>query len=1223
MIERLIDLCLRHRGLVVLLVAGLAVLGIWSTQRVTVDAIPDLGEVQVVVRVDYPGQAPQVLEDQVINPLTRGLLAVPKARDVRGFSMFGTGFVYVLFEDGTDLYWARARVQEQLATLTPRLPEQAELQLGPDASGVGWVYQYVLTTGKYSPEYPNGFWYDAEEDHWYTDKEAVPADARQRIERIRVFPAEGDQESCPVSGRPLRAADVDLSELRSLQDWYLRDELTALRGVSEVASAGGMVKEYQVVLDPYKLEAYNLTLGEIERAVSRSNRDVGGGLVEIAEMEYMVRSYGFLGTLRPEQREGVPEDGLSLRRLRTEQVLQDLKAIPLRRDDRGVPLLLEQVADITLTPASRRGIVTWNDQGEAVGGIIVMRHLENARDVIERVERRLGELEAGLPAGVAVETAYDRSDLIDRSLQTLRATLLKEMLAVTLVILLFLWHVRSAVVAAVVLPTAVLLSVAVMHFLGINANIMSLGGIAIAVGVMVDCSIVMVDNAHQRLQEWKEKGGGDEASRVAVLGQSAREVGPALFFSLLVITVSFLPVFLLGEQAGRLFHPLAYTKTFTMAAAAVLAVTLIPVLLVFLVRDDLFPDKWGRGQRWGVRLAAIILPALVLAYVPLGQFASWRWPLVGGWLLAMTLFLLRQEIRPAEKNPLVKGLVWGYRPVFHFALRFRWPLVLGSVALVIYTFTFPLRDLGTEFMPPLEEGDLLYMPTTVEPGLSPLKARELLQHTDKLISNFPEVKTVKGKIGRAETATDPAPLNMIETTIVLHRDKKEWRHVPRERFFTNWPSWARWLPSKVFSESRPITQEELIYGFEWEDGRIIPGLDTAVQIPGLANSWTQPIRTRIDMLSTGIRTPVGIKVMGEDLTTLGKIAAEVEQILMTDAALSPHTASAYAERTTGGKYLDIRPLREEVLGRYGLTVEDVQEMVETAMAGRTITETVEGLERYPVSVRWAREYRDNLPALRDLRVTSPEGRHIPLGEVAEISLREGPPMIKSENARLTAWVYAEVRDLDVGTYVQEAQRAVAENLDLPPGYSLVWSGQFEYLESARENFMVAIPLTLLAIFVLLYLATRSFLRVLLIFSTLTFSVIGAIWFVWLLDYNLSVAVVIGIIALLGLDAETSLIMLLYLDQAYDRHRKEGKLVDTAALRKAIYEGAVMRIRPKTMTVLTTIAGLMPLLFATGAGADTMRRLAAPMIGGLVTSFILELVLYPAIYYLARKRGMPK
>lgn len=1222
MIEKLIDLCLRHRALVMLLVVALAGTGWWAAREITVDAIPDLGDVQVVVRVDFAGQAPQIIEDQVTNPLTRAMLAVPRATDVRGFSMFGTSFVYTLFEDGTDIYWARARVQEQLGVVANRLPEGAEVQLGPDASGVGWVYQYVLTTGLHSPAYPNGFWHDPEDDEWYTRAADLPGrTVRERAVRYRVFPDNGEYVLCPVSGQPLVRPDLDLAELRSLQDWYLRYELNALEGVSEVASVGGFVKEYQVVLDPVQLAAYDLTVDQVVAAVQRSNRDTGGGLVEISEMEYMVRSRGYLGSLSAEERRQVPVDGISLRRLMERRVLDDLRSIPLRTEVGGRPVRLEQVATVTTTGASRRGIVDWNGEGEAVGGIIVMRHLENAREVIERVRNRLVDLEAGLPGGVAVKTAYDRSDLIERSLYTLQLTLLKEMLAVALVVLIFLGHARSALVAVIVLPSAVLASVILMHGLGINANIMSLGGIAIAIGVMVDCSIVMVDNAHRRLREWQNGEADEGLTREEVIASSAREVGPALFFSLLVITISFLPVFLLGEQAGRLFRPLAFTKTFAMASAAVLAVTLIPALIMYLVREDMLDRRLRTSRHWMLTLLVGILPALGLLFVPLGDNEGWRLPLVFGWLLLVGILLTRQKIIPEESNPLVRLLVYLYRPVFRVALRLSWPLIIGAVALVIYTFAGPLRDLGTEFMPPLEEGDLLYMPTTVEPGLSPTKARELLQQTDKLIAAFPEVKTVKGKIGRAETATDPAPLNMIETTIVLHRDTQQWRHVPRPRFFTNWPGWARWLPAKIFAESRPITLEELIYGFEWEDGQYIPGLDTAVQIPGLANSWTQPIRTRIDMLSTGIRTPVGIKVMGDDLETLGQLAQQVEEILKTDSFLAAHTASAYAERTTGGKYLDIVARRDGVLDRHGMTVEDVQMVIETAVGGRPVTTTVEGLERYNVSVRFGREWRDSLPVLAEILVPTPAGDQIPLGELAEIRLSEGPPMIKSENARLTAWVYAEVRDLDVGTYVREAQRAVRDGLDLPPGFSLVWSGQFEYLESARAQLMVAVPLTLLAIFVLLYLATGSFWRVMLIFTTLSFSVIGAIWLVWLLDYNLSLAVMIGIIALLGLDAETSLIMLLYLDQSYEKYRKKGLLRNRDELVRAVYEGAVMRIRPKTMTVLTTIAGLLPLMFATGAGADTMRRLAAPMIGGLVTSFILELILYPAIYYLVRRKGL--
>lgn len=1222
MIERIIEGSIRNRALVLLLAGALAALGIWSMRNLTVDAIPDLSDVQVVVVTEFPGQAPQVVENQVTNPLARSLLAVPSARDVRGYSMFGVSFVYILFEDGTDLYWARARVLEQLGIVSGQLPDAASPSLGPDATGVGWVYQYVLTTGLYSEKFPNGFWHDPVTDTWLTDPEDLPGDRRERerLVRHRVFPTEGSRTTCPVSGEPLREPDIAIHELRALQDWFLRYELTAVEGVSEIATVGGFEKQYQITVDPAALLAYGLTYEDLATAIRAANNETGGRSLEISESLYMVRARGYLGDIDESVLASVPDDGISRMRLRTYQVLADLKAIPLGVGAQGNPIRLGDIARVEIGPDIRQGMVDWNGRGETVGGIVVMRFGGNARDTIERVKDRMNSLEAGLPAGIAIEVGYDRSDLIDRSIATLSDTLIKEMLAVTLVMVLFLLHVRSALVAALVLPSAVLLSLTAMQLLGLNANIMSLGGIAIAIGVMVDCSIIMVENAHKHLEADKAAvaAGAEPRSQVELVSTAAREVGPTLFFSLLVITISFLPIFILGEQSGRLFKPLAYTKTFAMAAASVLAITLTPVLMVYFIKERVLPDRWPGWRRWLTILALAGVPALLVLLLPLEISAGLRYGLALGWAILIGVLLLPQPIPEENRNPITRFLECIYTPVLAIAVRFRIAVILLAAAAVVFTFMGPLRDLGTEFMPPLEEGDLLYMPTTVEPGLSYTKAVELLQQTDKLIAAFPEVAAVKGKIGRAESATDPAPLNMIETTITLHREPKQWRHVPRPRFFTNWPGWARWLPSKFLTESRPITMDELIYGFELPDGRLIPGLDTAVQIPGLANSWTMPIRARIDMLSTGFRTPVGIKLMGPDLGVLARLAQDAEQIIATDPQLGPFTASAYAERTEGGKYLDIVPDRA-ALARNNLSITALHNTIAGAVGGQMLTETIEGLERYSVNLRYPRELRDNLPMLRQLLVAAPTGAQIPLGDLAELRLRGGPAMIRSENARPSAWVYIDIAGIDVGTYVNDARRLIDRELEMPPGYSLVWSGQFEYIQSARAQFMVAIPLTLVGIVLLLYLATRSWARVVLIFVTLSFSVIGAIWFLWLLDYNLSVAVIVGIIALLGLDAETSLIMLLYLDTSYEKFKKEGKLTDRDALWRAVHHGAVQRIRPKTMTVLTTIVGLMPLMFATGAGADTMSRLAAPMIGGLVTSFLLELIIYPAVYYQARLR----
>jgi Cu(I)/Ag(I) efflux system membrane protein CusA/SilA len=1224
MIEKLIDASIRNRTLVLLITAALVVGGIAAMRNITVDAVPDLSDVQVVVVTEFPGQAPQVVENQVTNPLARALLAVPGARDVRGNSMFGVSFLYILFEDGTDIYWARARVLEQLGTVANQLPQGAQTRLGPDATGVGWIYQYVLTTGLYSADYPDGFWHDPVSDEWFTSRADLPNKraVRERLQCIRTFPANGERRTCPVSGNPLRKPDLAIHELRTLQDWFLRLELTAVGGVSEIATVGGFEKQYNISIDPLALLAHDLRFQDVAQAVRAANAETGARSIEISESQYMIRARGYLGDGDDLALAALDGDGIAQMRLRTQQVLNDLAEVPLGIDNDGNPLLLGQVADIHIGPEIRQGMVDWNGEGETVGGVVIMRYGENARATIERVKERLDALESALPAGVAIATAYDRSDLIDRSINTLVTALWKEMLAVTLVMILFLLHVRSALVAAMVLPTAVLASLALMQLLGINANIMSLGGIAIAIGVMVDCSIVMVENAHKHLESVKQNASGplDAQKQIQLVSAAAREVGPTLFFSLLIITVSFLPIFLLGEQSGRLFKPLAYTKTFAMAAASLLAVTLTPVLMIYCVREHMLPAQWRGWQRVLTVAVIALFPALLFLLLPLDWTTELRYGIALAWIVLACIVFLSQGIPEENANPITRVLEWIYTPVLNYSLRFRHLLFAFSVAAIALTFMGPLRQLGTEFMPPLEEGDLLYMPTTVEPGLSATKAVELLQQTDRIIASFPEVATVKGKIGRAESATDPAPLNMLETTIILQRDSKQWRHVPQPRFFTDWPTWARWLPSRFIGESRPITIDELIYGFELPDGSLIPGLDSAVQIPGLANAWTMPIRARLDMLSTGFRTPVGIKLMGSDLTQLSQLAQQAEQLIASDPWLSQYTASVFAERPQGGRYLDIIPNRL-ALARLNMSVSELQSILSTAVGGSLLTETVEGLERYGVNLRFHRELRDNVPALKELLIDTPGGAVVPLGEVAELRLSEGPSMIRSENARPSVWVFIDINDIDVGTYVAEARQMMSRELSLPTGYSLVWSGQFEYIENARAQFMIAIPLTLIGIIVLLYLATRSGLRVLLIFSTLSFSVIGAILFLWFLDYNLSVAVIVGIIALLGLDAETSLIMLLYLDNSYEKHRKEGRLTDLQALRAAIHDGAVQRIRPKTMTVLTTIVGLLPLLFASGAGADTMSRLAAPIIGGLVTSFLLELLIYPAIYYQARKSAL--
>ncbi len=1031
MLDRLIEWSLRNQLLIGLALLLAALGGFWAVRDMRLDAIPDLSDVQVIVFTRYPGQAPQVVEDQVTYPITSKMLSVPYAKVVRGYSFFGSSFVYVLFEDGTDLYWARSRVLEYLSGLASQLPEGVTPQLGPDATGVGWAFMYVLN----SPE-------------------------------------------------------RSLAELRSYQDWYLKYGLTSVEGVSEVASIGGFVRQYQVEVDPVRLRAYGLALERVKRAIQSSNLEVGGRLVEMSEREFMVRGRGYVKEIR------------------------DLENVVLASGPGGVPVLLKDVANIGIGPEIRRGLADWNGEGETVGGIVVVRSGADTLSTIERVKARLAELEKGLPDDVEISVAYDRSGLIERSVDTLKHTLLEEFLVVSLVCLVFLFHVRSAFVAIVSIPLSILLAFIVMRWQGLGANIMSLGGIAISIGVLVDAAIIMVENAHKHYEEWR-----GERSHFEIILRSAQEVGPTLFFTLLVITVSFLPVFTLQAQEGRLFRPLAFTKTYAMAASSLLAVTLIPVLMYWFVR--------GR-------------------------------------------------IHSEERHPVSRLLRSIYTPVLRLVLRRR-VLVLVVMTLVLLLTLVPLGRIGSEFMPPLWEGDLLYMPTTF-PGISMTKAREILQQTDKIIRSFPEVEAVFGKVGRADTATDPAPLSMIETTILL-KDPSEWR------------------PG--------LTKEGLI-----------EELDRAVRFPGLTNAWTMPIKTRIDMLSTGIRTPVGIKVGGPDLVELERLAKEIEAVVRG----LPGTASAYAERVMGGTYLDFE-IDRVAAARFGLTVGEVQEVIQSAVGGMNVSWTVEGLERYPINVRYPRELRDSPATLAQILVATPSGAQVPLGQLTRLELRQGPPMIKSENSRPNAWVYVDLRGVDVGSWVERARREVAERVALPAGYTVFWSGQYEYMERARARLMVIVPVTLLLIVVILYYNMRSLTKTAIVLMAVPFSLVGAVWLVYWLGYNWSVAVWVGLIALAGLDAETGVVMLLYLELAWERARREGRMARYSDLAAAVSHGAVQRIRPKVMTVATTLFALVPILWATGTGSDVMRRIAAPMVGGIVTSFFGELLFYPAIYFLWRRRGL--
>ncbi len=1030
MLEKIIEASVRNRFLVMLFTVIIGLAGTYALMQTPVDAIPDLSDVQVIVFTEYPGQAPQVVEDQVTYPLTSAMLSVPFAKVVRGYSFFGYSFVYIIFEDGTDMYWARSRVLEYLNYVSSRLPNGVTPTLGPDATGVGWVYEYVLDGG---------------------DK-------------------------------------YDLQQLRSIQDWYLRYELMSVPGVAEVASIGGYVKQYQVEVDPNKLLAYNIPLSKVRTALQRSNNDVGGRLVEMAETEYMVRGLGYISSI------------------------QDIESIPVGVDENGTPILIRNIANVHLGPELRRGASDWNGEGEAVGGIVVMRYGENALATIDAVKKKLEQLKAGLPEGVTVKMAYDRSGLIERAIKNLKEKLLEESLIVALVTILFLLHFRSAFVAIFTLPMGILIAFLVMHYQGLNANIMSLSGIAIAIGAMVDAAIVMIENAHKHI----ERDGGKK-DHWEIIIDASKEVGPALFFSLLIITLSFLPVFTLQAQEGRLFKPLAFTKTYAMAASALLAITVVPVLMGYFIRGRILPEK---------------------------------------------------------KNPINRFLIWLYQPVIHAVLRFKWTTIIIAT-LVLGATIYPLQRLGSEFMPPLNEGDLLYMPTT-DPGVSITKAKELLQQTDKIIKSFPEVQHVFGKVGRAETATDPAPLSMLETTIML-KPESEWRE--------------------------SMTMEKLI-----------DELDNAINFPGLTNAWTMPIKTRIDMLSTGIKTPIGIKLMGPDLEVLSALGQRTAAVLQT----VPGTLSAFPDKTVGGNFLDYQIKREEA-ARYGLTVGDVQDVIMTAIGGMNVTQTVEGLERYPINVRYSRELRDNLPALQRVLIPTPAGPQIPLSYVADFSIVKGPPVVKSENARKSAWLYVDIRNVDIGTYVNRARAAVAAEVELPEGYSMVWSGQYEYMERAKERLQIVIPLTLIIIFLLLYFNFKNIQESLIVMLSLPFSMIGGIWFIYLLGYNLSVAVGVGFIALAGVAAETGVIMLIYLDHAYKDRLQRGEMRSVKDLYEAIIVGAVERVRPKMMTVVAIMAGLLPILWGSGTGSEVMKRIAAPMVGGMISSTILTLVVIPAIYFLWKKQ----
>jgi Cu(I)/Ag(I) efflux system membrane protein CusA/SilA len=1031
MIRALIDASIKNRFLVLIATLLISFAGFQAMRSIPLDAIPDLSDVQVIVFTSYPGQAPQVVEDQVTYPLTTAMLSVPNTKVVRGYSFFGFSMVYVIFKDGTDMYWARTRVLEYLNYAADRLPSNVSPKLGPDATGVGWIYEYALV-----------------------DK----------------------------SGRH------DLSQLRSIQDWYLRYPLQTVEGVSEVASIGGYIKQYQIEVKPEALLAYHITLAKIKQAIQRSNNDVGGRLVEMSETEYMVRAPGYIRNLH------------------------DLEVIPVGVDANGTPIYLNQLANIHLGPELRRGLAELDGEGEVAGGIVVMRYGENALATIARVRAKLESLKAGLPEGVEIVPVYDRGNLIERAVDNLKHKLIEESVVVALICLLFLMHARSALVAIISLPVGILIAFMIMRWQGLSANIMSLGGIAIAIGAMIDGAIVMIENAHKHLEHLGEKNNSLYARWEAV-ATASKEVGPALFFSLLIITVSFMPVFTLQAQEGRMFAPLAFTKTYAMAAAALLAVTLVPVLMGLLIRGKIPNEENNRLNIWIKKLHTPLL-----------------------------------EIAMLRRN-----------------------LTILIALLLLAATAYPVMKIGSEFMPPLDEGDILYMPTTY-PGISITKAKELLQQTDKILKTFPEVGHVFGKAGRADTATDSAPLSMIETTIRLK---------PR----SEWPD-----PDKTTKE-------------------LMKEMDKAIKFPGVANAWTYPIKTRIDMLSTGIKTPIGIKVSGPDLYVLEKVAGDIEKTLKN----LPDTLSAFADQAAGGYYLDFDINREEA-ARYGLTVGDVQDVVQTAIGGMNVTETVEGLERYPVNLRYPRELRDNIESLKRVLIPTPTGAQIPLSLVADLKLRRGPPMVKTENATPNAWIYVDIKTSDIGGYVAAAKKQVEETVKIPAGYSLVWSGQFEYMERAAERLKVVVPLTLLTIFLLLYFNFRNLTAPAVVMLSIPFALIGGFWLIWFLGYNMSVAVAVGFIALAGVSAEIGVLVLTFIDQAIARRRAEsGGHLSSSEIMAAVLSGTTQRVRPIAMTATAVIAGLVPIMWGRGTGSDVMQRIAAPMIGGMFTATILSLLVLPVIY----------
>ena len=1071
MINAIIELSARNKTIVFIAIAAAVMGGLWSMRTVPLDALPDMSDTQVIVYSRWD-RSPDIMEDQVTYPLVTAMLGAPKVKDVRGFSDFGYSYVYIVFEEGTDIYWARSRTLEYLSNVLPRLPQGVKTELGPDATGIGWVFEYALidTTGKQS-----------------------------------------------------------LADLRSYQDWYLRYYLKSVPGVAEVAPLGGFVRQYQVNVDPNKLQSFNIPISKVVAAVRSGNNDVGGRLVEFSGAEYMVRGRGYA------------------------QSTADIGKIVLAKTPGGVPIRISDVGEVTLGPDIRRGVADWNGTGETVAGIVIMRQGENALQVIERVKQKLKDTEGGLPAGVKVVTAYDRSELILRSIENLKQTLTEELIIVAIVIMIFLWHIPSATIPIVTIPVAVIIAFIPMKMMGLTSNIMSLGGIAIAVGAMVDAAIVVVEQTHKKLEEWERTGRKEDYHRVVI--DAVKEVGGPSFFALLVIAVAFLPVLTLEAQEGRLFKPLAYTKTFSMVIAAFLAITLDPAM------------------------------RLLFTHMKNYEFRP-------RWLARVTNAVLVGTIHSEETHPISKILIRLYAPVCELALRWKWLVIAGAVALVVVTVPV-FERLGSEFMPPLDEGSLMYMPSTL-PGISVTQAQQLMQVQDRIIKRFPEVSTVLGKAGRAETSTDPAPFSMMETVVVL-KPETQWRKV--DTWYSSWaPKWAKGI-------FRRFTPDHI------STDQLVEEMNQALKIPGTANAWTMPIKARVDMLTTGIRTPVGIKIYGADIKKIEDLGTQIEALLPKVQG----TRSVFSERTSGGYFLDFKWNRDE-LARYGLSIDDAQDVIMSAIGGENVSTTIEGRERYPINVRYMRDYRGDPDKLGRVLVPTMDGQtQVPLAQLAEIQVVSGPAMLRDENGMLNGYVYVDVAGRDIGGYVEEAKKVVRDKVKLPSGYSFAWSGQYEAMQRVREKLTVVLPLTILLIVMLLYLNTKSMTKTMIIILAVPFSAVGAIWFLYFLGYNMSIGVWVGLIALMGVDAETGVFMMLYLDLAHDQAKAEGKLKSLGDLQAAIMHGAVKRIRPKFMTVATMFLGLIPIMWSVGTGADVMKRIAAPMIGGIFTSFILELVVYPAIY----------